>query len=99
MDNDKPVEKIPPPLPPTPRSWRVGIAAGILVAVGLAYLLQAWLGPRGVAAFGVICFIGLTALFSANLRAVNWRTIVWGFALQLLLGLFVIRFQMFGVKP
>jgi concentrative nucleoside transporter, CNT family len=99
MDSDKPVEKPAAPLAPTPRSWRVGIGAGILAAAGLAYLLQTWLGPRGVAAFGVVCFIGLTALFSANLRAVNWRTIVWGFALQLLLGLFVMRFEVFGVKP
>jgi CNT family concentrative nucleoside transporter len=99
MESDKPAEKTVPPLPPTPRSWRVGIATGILVAAGLAYLLQTWLGPRGVAAFGVVCFIGLTALFSANLRAVNWRTIAWGFVLQVLLALFVIRLEVFGVKP
>src|SRR5262249_31413977 len=36
-------------------------------------------------------FLALVAAVSANLRAVNWRTIVLGFALQVLLALFVIR--------
>jgi CNT family concentrative nucleoside transporter len=41
----------------------------------------------------------MAALFSANLRAVSWRTIGWGLALQLLLALFVLRFEVFGYHP
>ena len=48
---------------------------------------------RGQAVCGLACFLGVTAALSANLRAVNWRTIGWGFALQLLLALFVIQFR------
>ena len=33
----------------------------------------------------ILCFFGIVAAFSANLRAVNWRTIGFGIALQLTL--------------
>jgi CNT family concentrative nucleoside transporter len=68
----------------TPRSWRIGIATGLVVIVGLAYLLQD--GPPQVrAGLGVLGFIGLACFFSTNLRAVNWRLIGAGLALQLML--------------
>src|SRR5262249_34637212 len=57
------------------------------------------IGLRGQAACGVVSFIGLLATFSVNLRAVNWRTIAWGFALQVLLALFVLTragFELFA---
>jgi len=46
---------------------------------------------RGQAFVGVFCFFGLVAMFSTNLRAVNWRTIGWGVALQVVLALLVLR--------
>ena len=99
-DAPPPPEKPPAkPPPPTPLSWRVGIAAVVLVLAAAAYLGGAWLGPRGQAALGVCCFIGVTAAFSANLRAINWHTVAWGFALQVLLALFVIKFEVFGYRP
>jgi CNT family concentrative nucleoside transporter len=83
-----------PPAPEiahTPLRWRLAIAVGILVLGGVSYVLSraGWLAPRGQSAIGLICFISLVAMFSANLRAVNWRTIGFGFGLQLLLALFV----------
>ena len=81
----------PPPLAPTPWSWRIGIAVGI-AALGLAaFGLRDWVGLRGQAAVGVVFFFGLVALFSTNLRSVNWTTITWGFGLQLLLAVLVLK--------
>jgi CNT family concentrative nucleoside transporter len=78
-------------LAPTPWSWRVAIAAGIGLLAGLAYLLRDEIGLRGQAAVGIIFFFGLIALASTNLRAVNWQTIAWGFGLQLVLALLVLK--------
>jgi concentrative nucleoside transporter, CNT family len=84
----------PPPgpaLPPTPLSWRLGIGLAVLGLAGAAYLLQPAVGLRGQALAGVFCFFGLVAIFSANLRAVNWRTIGWGVALQVMLAWLVLK--------
>ena len=78
-------------LPPTPLNWRLAIAAGVVALAGTAYLLQAVVGVRGQALAGIFCFFGIVALFSTNLRAVNWRTIAWGFAIQLLLAVLVLK--------
>jgi CNT family concentrative nucleoside transporter len=64
-----------------------------------AFLGREWLGPRGQSALGVLAFILTAAVFSADLRAINWRTVSWGFALQVLLALFVIKFEVFGRRP
>jgi CNT family concentrative nucleoside transporter len=69
----------------------MAIGLGVVGLAAAAYLVRGTVGPRGQAAAGVFCFIGLVAAFSANLRAVNWRTIVWGFGLQVALALFVIK--------
>jgi concentrative nucleoside transporter, CNT family len=91
----RPTEPMPPgagmpSLPPTPLSWRLGIGAALVLVVGIAYLLE-HLGPRFRAGCGVIAFFGLVALFSSNLARVNWRTIGWGIALQLLLAVLVLK--------
>ncbi len=88
-----------PEVPPTPPSWRWMIGLTVLTLAVLAYLLQDWIGPRGQAALGLFCFLGIPALFSSNLRAVNWRTIGWGLVLQLLLALFILKLEIFGVRP
>jgi CNT family concentrative nucleoside transporter len=80
-----------PASPPTPWTWRAGIALGIVLLAGAAYLLQGIVGSRGQALAGVLCFFGIVALFSRNLRAVNWRTIGWGVALQIVLALLVLK--------
>src|SRR5262245_20022943 len=76
---------------PTPLLWRLALLA---VAGGLgtaAYFSYRVLGPRAQAGLGAVCFLTLAAAFSANLRAVNWRTIGMGIVLQLLLAWFVLR--------
>ena len=75
----------------TPLSWRLGIAAAIFALGGAAYLARNSIGVRGQAVAGVFCFFGLVAMFSTDLRAVNWCCIGWGVALQLVLALLVLK--------
>jgi CNT family concentrative nucleoside transporter len=75
----------------TPLAWRLGIAGGVFILGFAAYLAQSSIGPRGQAFVGVFCFFGLVAMFSTNLRAVNWHTIGWGVALQVVLALLVLK--------
>lgn len=82
---------------PTPLVWRLGILAGVFALGGLAYLTHGSLGPRGQAAFGILCFLGLAATVSRNLRAVNWKTVGWGIALQLFLALAVTTAEWWSV--
>src|SRR2546423_14326581 len=89
----EPTAPAPLPLRATPLSWRLGIAAGILFLGTFAFLARDTIGSRGQAGCGIVCFIGLAALCSANLRAVNPRTLLWGFVLQLSLALFVTQFD------
>lgn len=93
ITTEMPVSVPPPASPkaPTPRTWRIGIALAILALGGLAYVLRDLIGPRGQAVVGVFCFFGLVAMFSSNLRSVNWRTIGWGILLQLILAFLVLK--------
>ncbi|MDX1961979.1 MAG: nucleoside transporter C-terminal domain-containing protein [Pirellulales bacterium] len=85
------------PLPPTqyfpstPWHWRAGILAGIIILGVAAYALRQSIGLKGQAAVGIVFFFGLVAAMSANLRAVNWRTIGWGIVLQVVLALLVLQ--------
>jgi CNT family concentrative nucleoside transporter len=84
----------PPQAPTTPRTplaWRLAIGVAILAIGFAAYGLRGAIGLRGQAFAGVICFFGLVAMFSSNLRAVNWRTIGWGIVLQLILAVLVLK--------
>src|SRR5688572_25251068 len=91
---------VPPPpspltnYPPTPLSWRLAIAAGVVLLAAAAILSRSAVGPRGLAVAGVVCFIGLTAALSANLRAVNWRTVGVGILIQLVLAIFILRLEL-----
>lgn len=55
---------------------------------------------RFISLIGIFVFFGLAYLLSVDRRAINWRTVIWGFAIQFLLGLFVlllpIGFQIFS---
>ncbi len=81
----------PPSTAPTPLTWRLGISIGLVVISLTAYALQSAIGVRGQAVAGVIVFFGIVAVFSTNLRSVNWRTIGWGFGLQVVLALLVLK--------
>lgn len=76
---------------PMPMAWRLGILGAIAVVGLLAYVSRDAIGLRGQALAGIVFFFGIVAAFSSNLRAVNWRTIGWGIALQLILALLVLR--------
>ena len=77
-----------------------GIAIALVVVSGLAaWGLNVGVGPRAAAAAGIVCFISIVASFSPNLKAVNWRTVAWGFALQILLALFILKLQFGGFRP
>lgn len=66
----------------------------VLALGGLAWLLRGSLGPRGVAVFGALCFLGLCfALSKAPLR-VKPRTVVTGLVLQIGLALLVLKTQL-----
>src|SRR5512134_1395525 len=72
------------------------------VAVGLAvaaFLLRGAVSPRIQAVAGIIAFISVVAAFSTNLRAVSWRTVGFGMALQIGLALFILKFEIAGVRP
>ena len=77
--------------PKTPLAWRLSIAAALVVLFAVAYLTRHAIGLHGQSLAGVFFFFGLVAMFSANLRAVNWRTILWGIGLQLLLAFLVLK--------
>jgi CNT family concentrative nucleoside transporter len=80
-----------PALAPTPLAWRAAAAAAVAALTVAAYVLADALGPRGQAALGVVAFIGVACVFSANLRAVNWRLVGAGLGLQLVLALLILR--------
>ncbi|HET7747091.1 MAG TPA: nucleoside transporter C-terminal domain-containing protein [Vicinamibacteria bacterium] len=84
------------PADPRLRYVAIGVAAA---AAAVAYFLHRAGMPRAGAASGVVFFIALVASFSPNLRLVNWRTVGWGFALQVLLALFILKLEIGGVRP
>ena len=55
------------------------------------------LGMRAVGLLGLALFLGVGYALSRNRRAINWRTIGWGLALQILFAVFVLRVP-FGVE-
>jgi CNT family concentrative nucleoside transporter len=66
-----------------------------VLAVGLmAWLLRGVIGLQGQAACGVACFFGVVAMCSKDLRAVRWRTVGSGIALQALLAVLVLKVPM-----
>ena len=88
-----------PPTPPITRSTRAALLAGVCLLVALVYLFADVIGPRGRAAVGIACFILIVAALSSNLRAVSWRTVGWGLALQFSLALFILKLEVGGVRP
>ena len=75
-------------------------AAALALGLGLAvFLLRGSLNPRVQAVAGIIVFIAIVSAFSRNLRAVSWRTVGWGMALQLTLALLILKLEIGGVRP
>lgn len=76
----------------------IAVAVAVL-APALAWAMSDVAGYRAQAAAGAICFIAICAVFSTNLRAVNWRTVLWGMAIQAGLALFILKFQIGDFRP
>jgi CNT family concentrative nucleoside transporter len=77
-----------------------GAFAGAAVALAVvAYFLQGTIGSRGQAAAGAVAFVLIVAACSSNIRAVNWRTVGSGVAIQLALATFILKFEIGGVRP
>jgi CNT family concentrative nucleoside transporter len=77
--------------PPTPWTWRAGIFAGVALLTVAVFVAQTHLPAQVRSLVGIVCFLGIVAGCSANLRAVNPHTILWGMVLQLALALFVLK--------
>lgn len=88
---------VPPPpertLPPTPWTWRAGIAAAVVAIGCAAYALHGTLGYRVQAGAGILCFLGIAACFSKSLQSVKRKTLLWGIGLQFALAVAVIHSQ------
>jgi len=74
-------------------------AAGVAILAISAYALQNVIGSRGQALCGAVAFVLLVVAFSNNIRAIDWRTVWWGIGLQIALALFILRFEVAGVRP
>ena len=81
------------------RSLRFACAGAAFLLAAFAYLLQGHVDPRAQALCGIVCFILVIASCSSNLRAVNVRTVAWGIGLQFLLAVFILKLEVFGVRP
>ena len=90
------------PAPAAPRTdGSLRLIAAVL-AVGIAvgvYVFQNYLSLNVRAGFGIIAFIAVVAACSANLRAVSWRTVGFGMAIQLGLALLILKLDFGGWRP
>jgi CNT family concentrative nucleoside transporter len=84
---------------PSGRALRYAAVAVAIGAPVLAWLLRDLIGLRGQAAGGALCFVAVVAACSPNLRLVNWRTVLWGMALQLGFALVILKFQIGERRP
>ena len=80
-------------------SMRLAIGAVALVLAVAVFLLRNTVSPRLQGLAGVVVFIAVVAAFSNNLRAVSWRTVGWGIAMQLGLALLILKLEIGGVRP
>ncbi|MFM2162562.1 MAG: hypothetical protein RLZZ383_2074 [Pseudomonadota bacterium] len=71
-------------------TWAIASAWADLAAGGnLAPYETGW-GDRAMSAIGLAVFVGLGLLLSENRRGVQWKTVGWALALQLVFGLIVL---------
>ena len=55
---------------------------------------------RAISALGLVVFVGLSYAFSINRRAIKWRLLLWGIALQLIFALSILKTTVgFAVVP
>jgi CNT family concentrative nucleoside transporter len=81
------------------RGLRLAAAGVALLLAVAAFGLRGSINPRLQAVAGIICFISIVAACSKNLRAVNWRTVGWGMALQIGLAIVILKLEVGGIRP
>ena len=81
------------------RTLRLAAIAVVAVLGAVAWVFGTMGLFRLQAAAGALCFIAIVAVFSPNLRQVNWRTVAWGMALQLGLALLILKLEVGGRRP
>jgi concentrative nucleoside transporter, CNT family len=99
LPTDDPSPPRPPVATPADLPLRAMSAGGAVALTIVAYLLQGVGGSRMQAGLGAIAFILIVTAFSSNIRAIAWRTVGWGIALQLLFAVFILKFEVGGVRP
>lgn len=103
MTPPSPSSDEPPSSPAAGPTPDLGVRIAILAMVGLVaaivFVARDAVPERGRALLGVPCFLGLVVACSANPRRINWRTVGWGFALQLVLAVLILRVSVAGVRP
>jgi len=75
----------------TPLRTRFLIFGAVICLFLLAWFTRESIGGRGQAFFGILCFLGVAAACSENVRGVHWRTIATGLGLQFLLGILILQ--------
>jgi CNT family concentrative nucleoside transporter len=81
------------------RTMRLAATAVVVMLGAAAWVFGTLDAFRFQAAAGALCFIAIVAVFSPNLRQVNWRTVGWGMALQLGLALLILKLEVGGRRP
>ena len=84
--------------PPSRRIRLLALAAALGIGL-LAYLMRDLLGARGIGPLGVLVLLGISVALSGAPRRIDLRTVGWGIALQLILALLILRFEIGGVRP
>lgn len=90
---------LPRSAPPSDAPLRLAAGALALGLAAAAFVFRYSINPRVQAVLGIVCFLSLVAAFSRNLRAVSWRTVGWGIALQVALALVILKLEIGGVRP
>ena len=80
-------------------SLRLTCAAAAATLAVAAYVAEGRIDLRVQGALGAVCLVLAVATCSANLRAVSWRTVAWGIALQLALAFIILGLEIGGVRP
>ena len=72
---------------------------GSIALAAVAFTFSEVLPGRVRALMGIVAFLLVTIFFSANVNAIRWRTVAWGFGLQLLLAVVILKLTVAGVRP
>jgi CNT family concentrative nucleoside transporter len=80
-----------PSQPGTPWFVRVVFFAGVVALTAAAWFSRDTIGVRGQSVTGIACFLGIAFACSTNVRAVNARTVIAGFLLQLFLAVMILQ--------